>query len=150
MTDFGREGQVVDDCADFGCHSRVVFQVENLELLCTHQTISDFLDSIRAKACVLQIKLTDLTEVCKDFTYGLRIIEAEILTREVKGEEVRMGLHAREEVVTWASDYTKHLVNLQLLKLSSLLSHVVHALKKELEEVRPNMDTPVAVELDDS
>lgn len=61
-----------------------------------------------------------------------------------------MGLHAWEEIVTRACDYTKHLVDLQLLKLPSLLGHVVHALEKELEEVRSKVDLLVAVELDNS
>jgi len=61
-----------------------------------------------------------------------------------------MWLHAREEVVTWLGNSTKHLVDLQLFELSTLLGHVVHSLEEELEEVRSQVDLLVAMELDHS
>ena len=46
MADLGGECQIVDDRADFGHHTRVVLQIEDLELLGSHEPIRDFLDRV--------------------------------------------------------------------------------------------------------
>ena len=45
MSNLGGECQIVDDRADFGRHIRVVLQIEDLELLGSHEPIRNLLDS---------------------------------------------------------------------------------------------------------
>mmetsp|Transcript_34673 Transcript_34673/g.53121 ORF Transcript_34673/g.53121 Transcript_34673/m.53121 type:complete len:269 (+) Transcript_34673:1223-2029(+) len=130
VLDLGREGHVVDDL--IAVDAGVVAQVQDLQLLGSHQTVSDLLGLDVDQLSVRQVQLNDALEVRQNFADALAVLEGQQVVAEIEHADVRHELERLVEVIT-AVPVHHDVIGVEPLEITAVIVEVLHGLGQELE-----------------
>lgn len=114
MGDARRESKVIEDGICSFANVGVLAHLDDLELLGSHQTISDFLGFLLIEVAVSHVDLLNILEIREDSADSLGVLERDDLIIDFQDSQFREAFKAGIQVlITVAS---KDVVNLKLAK----------------------------------
>ena len=147
MSDARGEREIVEDGVSTLADVLVLAHLNDLELLGSHQAISDLLALSLIQLTVSQVDLRDALEVREYATDGLSILERDGLVIDLEDLQLRQALQAGVQVLV--TGRAKDVVDLKLDKLTTVVLEVLETLLHVLEAVGTQVDEGVLVYLQD-